>query len=55
MVHTILDLRDVLHKQVRELFEKKNAAIEDIDRLEIQSQINYIYTKIENLALVEDF
>jgi hypothetical protein len=55
MVHTILDLRNVLHKQVRELFEKKDAAIDEIDKLEIQSQINSIYTKIENLELVEDF
>lgn len=55
MVHTIRDLRNGLHEQVRELFEKKDAAGDDIDKLEIQSKINSIYSKIENLGLVEDF
>lgn len=55
MVHMIRDLRNGLHEQVRELFEKKDAAEDDIDKLEIQYKINSIYSKIENLALVEDF
>ena len=54
MVHTIRDLRKGLHKQVRDLFEKKDAALDDIDKLEIQSQINSVYSKIENLGLAED-
>ena len=55
MAHTTRDLRNGLHKQVRELFEKKESSIDDIDKLEIQSQINSIYSKIENLGLAEDF
>ena len=55
MVHTIRDLRNGLHKQVRELFEKEESSTDDIDKLEIQSQINSIYSQIENLGLAEDF
>ncbi len=54
MVQTVRDLRIELHNQVRDLFEKKDAAVDDIDKLEIQSQINSIYSKIEILELADE-
>jgi hypothetical protein len=43
-----------LHKQIRELYEKKEAVNTEVEKLEIQSQINAIYDKIENLCLIGD-
>ena len=43
-----------LHKQIRELYEKKDAVNSEVEKLEIQSQINAIYDKIENLCLIGD-
>ena len=43
-----------LHKQIRELYERKEAVNTEVEKLEIQSQINAIYDKIENLCLIGD-
>ncbi|MFZ0895291.1 MAG: hypothetical protein WAZ77_12390 [Candidatus Nitrosopolaris sp.] len=43
-----------LRKQIRELYEKKDAVNTEVEKLEIQSQINAIYDKIENLCLIGD-
>jgi len=43
-----------LHKQIRELYEKKDAVNTEVEKLEIQSQINALYDKIENLGLIGD-
>ncbi|HET7147595.1 MAG TPA: hypothetical protein VFI73_03765 [Candidatus Nitrosopolaris sp.] len=43
-----------LHKQIRDLYEKKDAVNTEIEKLEIQLQINAIYDKIENLSLIDD-
>ena len=43
-----------LHKQIRDLYEKKDAVNTEVEKLEIQSQINAIYDKIENLCLIGD-
>lgn len=43
-----------LHKQIRELYEKKECLNTQVEKLEIQSQINALYDKIENLCLISD-
>ncbi|MGC1931509.1 MAG: hypothetical protein WA667_21265 [Candidatus Nitrosopolaris sp.] len=43
-----------LHKQIRELYEKKESLNTQVEKLEIQSQINALYDKIENLCLIGD-
>jgi hypothetical protein len=43
-----------LHKQIREMYERKDAVNTEVEKLEIQSQINAIYDKIENLCLIGD-
>ena len=43
-----------LHKQIRDLYEKKDAVNTEVEKLEIQSLIDTIYDKIENLCLIGD-
>jgi hypothetical protein len=43
-----------LHKQIRDLYEKKESLNTQVEKLEIQSQINALYDKIENLCIIDD-
>ena len=43
-----------LHKQIRELYERTEAVNTEVEKLEIQSLIDTIYDKIENLCLIGD-
>jgi hypothetical protein len=54
MNQTIVAIRYSLRKQIRELYDKKESANTHVEKLEIQSQINALYDKIENLCLVAD-
>jgi hypothetical protein len=54
MNQSVAAIKYNLHKLIRELYEKKDAAITEVERLEIQSEINAIYDKIENLCLIDD-
>jgi hypothetical protein len=54
MNQSVVAIKYNLHKLIRDLYEKKDAAITEVERLEIQSEINAIYDKIENLCLIGD-
>ena len=54
MNQSVVAIKYNLHKLIRYLYEKKDAAITEVERLEIQSEINAIYDKIENLCLIGD-
>lgn len=43
-----------LHKRIRELYVKKESLNTQIDKLEIQSQIDVLYDKLENLSIIDD-
>ena len=47
-------MKHCLHKQIRELYLKKESLNTQIDKLEIQSQINALYDKLENLSIIDD-
>ena len=54
MNQSVAAIKYNLHKLIRELYEKKDSAITEVERLEIQSEINAIYDKIENLCVIGD-
>ena len=47
-------MKHSLQKQIRELYLKKESLNTQIDKLEIQSQINALYDKLENLSIIDD-
>jgi len=47
-------MKHSLHKQIRELYLKKESLKTQVDKLEIQSQINELYDKLENLSIIDD-
>ena len=47
-------MKHSLHKQIRDLYLKKESLNTQIDKLEIQSQINALYDKLENLSIIDD-
>ena len=47
-------MKHSLHKQIRELYLRKESLNTQIDKLEIQSQINELYDKLENLSIIDD-
>ena len=47
-------MKHSLHKQIRELYLKKESLNTQVDKLEIQSQINALYDKLENLSIIDE-
>jgi hypothetical protein len=47
-------MKHTLHKQIRELYLKKESLNAQVDKLEIQWQIDALYDKLENLSIIDD-
>jgi hypothetical protein len=54
MNQSIEVMRYSLHRQIKELYEKRESLNTQVEKLEIQSQINALYDKIENLCIIND-
>ena len=54
MNQSIEVMRYSLHRQITELYEKRESLNTQVEKLEIQSQINALYDKIENLCIIND-
>ena len=54
MNQSIEVMRYSLHRLITELYEKRESLNTQVEKLEIQSQINALYDKIENLCIINE-